>query len=370
MRATAQELIERATDASGLTDFGPEGWREGLDQLVAALTVDVPDDDAAARVEDILVDKLVTRLRIEEWYAAHADEAAVAVEGPLIIMGLPRTATTATHYLLSLDPQLRYLRAWERDQPLPPPDRATEPGDPRRVAVEQSAMHIRTVDGPAEDGPVHMLDCRSSHGLPLPSFASWWRANRHPTAIGYQDRVMRLLHSRRPPHYWLLKYPNYAYQLDELLAQWPDARFIWTHRDPRQLIPSACSVTVDGYRRRVPGWEPDDWSTFGHEQLERFAEAARRAMGARSVIGNDRFVDVGQRAMERDAVGVAERIYDFAGLPLAGETRTTMAEWAANNTKGSRGTHAYAAEQYGVTDAEILDAFSGYLETYGRYCAV
>src|SRR5262249_26360722 len=106
MRATPQQLIDRATGASGLADFGPDGWREGLEQLVAALAVDVPDDVAAARVEAILVDKLVTRLRIEDWYARHGDDAAHAVEGPLVIMGLPRTATTATHYLLSLDPQL------------------------------------------------------------------------------------------------------------------------------------------------------------------------------------------------------------------------------------------------------------------------
>ena len=44
---------------------------------------------------------------------------------------------------------------------------------------------------------------------------------------------MRLLHSHRPPHYWLLKYPAYGYQLDEILAQWPDVKFVWTHRDRR-----------------------------------------------------------------------------------------------------------------------------------------
>jgi hypothetical protein len=368
MRTTAQDLIDRATATTGLSDFGPDGWREGLEQMVAAIAIDVTDDDAATRVEGILVDKLVTRLRIEEWYGAHGDEAAAPVEGPLVIMGLPRTATTATHHLLSLDPQLRYLRTWERDQPLPPPDAATEPSDPRRKEPEQSTMHIRTVDGPAEDGPVHMLDFRSGHGLPLPSFEKWWRANRHPSAFAYQDRVMRLLHSHRPPHRWLLKYPSYAYQLEDLLAQWPDAKFIWTHRDPLKVIPSTCSVSVDGYRRRVPDWEADDWSVFGHEQLERFAEAARRGVASRATIGDDRFVDVGQKEMEASAVGVAERIYAFAGLTLTDEQRTTIAAWAEHNAKGSRGAHSYTAEQYGLTDDEIREAFAGYLEKYGEYC--
>jgi len=368
MRATAQQLIDRAEAETGLADFGPEGWREGLEQMIAALTVDVSDDAAARRVEDILVGKLVTRLRIEEWYAAHGDEASAPVEGPLVIMGLPRTATTATHHLLSLEPQLRYLRTWERDQPLPPPDTATEPDDPRRVEPEQSTMHIRTVDGPAEDGPVHTLDFRSGHGLPLPSFEVWWKANRHPTAFAYQDRVMRLLHSHRPPHHWLLKYPSYAYQLDDLLGQWPDAKFIWTHRDPAKLVPSTCSVSVDGYRRRIPDWEPDDWSVFGHQQLERFAEAARRGVESRARIGDDRFIDITQQEMEADAVKVAERIYDFAGLTLTDEMRTTIAAWAEENKRGARGAHTYTAEQYGLTTDEIREAFRPYLDAYGQYC--
>ena len=320
-------------------------------------------------VEDILVERLSTRLRIEQWYAEHGDEASAPVEGPLVIMGLPRTATTATHHMLSLDPQIRYLRTWERDQPLPPPDIATEQSDPRRVEPEQSTMHIRSVDGPAEDGPVHMLDFRSGHGLPLPTFEEWWMATRHPTAFAYLDRVMRLLHSHRPPHYWLLKYPIYAYQLDDIVAQWPDVKFVWTHRDPAKLVPSTCSVTIDGHRRRIPDYEPDDWSAFGHEQLERFAQAAVRGTRARQRIGDERFIDVNQQEMNAGAVGVAERIYDFAGLTLTDEMRETIAVWSEPEPGRLRvETHTYTAEQYGLTDDEIRDAFAPYLREYGHLC--
>jgi len=270
--------------------------------------------------------------------------------------------------MLSLDPQIRYLRTWERNQPLPPPDIATEQSDPRRVEPEQSTMHIRTVDGPAEDGPVHMLDFRSGHGLPLPTYEEWWKATRHPTAFAYLDRVMRLLHSHRPPHSWLLKYPIYAYQLDDIVAQWPDVKFVWTHRDPAKLVPSTCSVTIDGHRRRIPDYEPDDWSAFGHAQLERFAQAAVRGTDARQRIGDERFIDVDQQEMHASAVGVAERIYDFAGLTLTDEMRETIAVWSEQNRVGSRGAHTYTAEQYGLTDDEIRDAFAPYLEEYGHLC--
>ena len=43
-----------------------------------------------------------------------------------MVFGLPRTGTTALHYLLSVDPQFRYLRSWELRDPVPPPDIATE----------------------------------------------------------------------------------------------------------------------------------------------------------------------------------------------------------------------------------------------------
>jgi hypothetical protein len=168
----------------------------------------------------------------------------------------------------------------------------------------------------------------------------------------------------------LLKYPAYAYQLDDIFAQWPAVQFVWTHRDPAKLVPSTCSVTIDAWRRRIPDYEPEDWSVFGHQQLDRFAEAARRATEARKRIGDERFIDVSQEEMNAGAVAVAQRIYDFAGLPLSAEQRRTIQEWSEENKAGARGTHLYTAEQYGLTNDEIRGAFARYLDVYGRFCGV
>jgi hypothetical protein len=50
--------------------------------------------------------------------------------------------------------------------------------------------------------------------------------------------------------------------------------------------------------------------------------------------------------------------------------RTTIAEWAEQNRAGSRGAHAYTAEQYGLTDDGIREAFVDYLREYGQYCGL
>ena len=143
---------------------------------------------------------------------------------------------------------------------------------------------------------------------------------------------------------------------------------MWTHRDPLKLVPSTCSVMVDGHRRRIPDWEPEDPSAFGHEVLDRFSGAVRAAMASRATLGDDRFIDIAHADMNASAVGVARRIYDFAGLTLAPEVAAAMQDWAEHHRAGSRGKHAYSAEQYGLSEGEILEAFAGYLDVYGDYC--
>ena len=234
MIARPEELVRRAREATGLCDFGIDGWQEGLEQLVAAVETDLPGDELAASfVEQLSHDRLVTRLRIEEWYTAHQDEPSPPVEAPLLIIGLPRTGTTAVHYLLSTDPQLRYLRRWERDRPLPPPEAATEATDPRRDLTKTgTVLHIQSVDGPVEDGTVFGYHFHGEVVLPLPSYLAWWRSASQQSALAFHERFLRLLHWRRPPHRWLLKYPYFAFHLPELMGRYPDARLVVTHRDP------------------------------------------------------------------------------------------------------------------------------------------
>jgi hypothetical protein len=368
MMARPDELVARAEAAAGLSDWGIDGWQEGLEHLVAAVDADLPGDEVAARfIEGSAFDRLVIRLRIQEWHAAHPD--LPPVEGPLVIIGLPRTATTAVHYLLSNDPQLRYLRGWERDEPLPPPTLATEAGDRRRrVAPDGSVLHIKSVDGPVEDGQVHGYHFHAETGLPLPTYMEWWRAASHQSSFAFHERFLRMLHADRPPYRWLLKYPNYGYQLDELVAQYPDARFVMTHRDPASFIPSVCSVMVESRQRRLPHWRPDP-DSFGQEMLDHFAGAVRRIGESRSRLGEDRFLDVGQPEMERDPIALADRVYDFAGLTLAPDVRRTMEDWSAANRRGSRGEHRYTAEEYGLSTERIREAFDDYLRDYGAWCA-
>ena len=68
MVSTPELLLDRARRRTGLSDFGPDGWQAGFEHLVAAIPRDLGDDAAAIeRIETIVVDRLVNRLRVEHW---------------------------------------------------------------------------------------------------------------------------------------------------------------------------------------------------------------------------------------------------------------------------------------------------------------
>ena len=371
MIASADVLVARARDRTGLSDLGADGWLAGLEHLLESVERDVDDEDAVARIESLVVDRLVLRLGIEAWYAVHGSEVVREVEGPLVIFGLPRTGTTALHYLLAIDPQFRYPRSWEIKDPVPPRVATSDEDDPRRPRDQPAPdiRHISTVDGPAEDWPVHALAFDHAElSLPVPSHSRWWRSSDHRSLFPYHERVLRLLHTGRPPERWLLKMPAYLFLLPEVAAHYPDARFVMTHRDPVTALASTCSTVAHSRRERTPSWSPDEH--FGSFLLEHWADGMRRCMGAREAIGDDRFIDVAQHQLELAPVATAERVYDFVGLALRPAARAAMFDWTAGNRRGSRGEHRYEPEEYGLTAARITEAFEPYLQQFGACCSV
>ena len=79
---TAEQLLDEAVEQSGLTDFGPGDFREGLEVLLDSLE---HDGDLAPGTDEAVVGesrrRLVNRLELEAWYAAHPEVEAVVMVG-------------------------------------------------------------------------------------------------------------------------------------------------------------------------------------------------------------------------------------------------------------------------------------------------
>ena len=218
----SQQLIDEAVAEAGLSDFGPGDFREGLEMLLGSLERDSDLDPAVdEKVVGDLRRRLVNRLKVEAWYAAHPEIEDVEIAGPVDICGLPRTGTTALADMLSLDPQFRCLRPWEQTSPVPPPVAGDEETDPRRLALvesqttltaEDKAMHLWEIDATVEDTETLGM---AFHGqqmtIPVPSYRTWWRNADLTETFAYHRRVVKLLGSQCPPELWLFKAPHHKF---------------------------------------------------------------------------------------------------------------------------------------------------------------
>src|SRR5438067_571107 len=108
------ELTARASEATGLEDFGSDSWREGLALLIDTLE-HAPGVTESGRGDLFrqFVDALVNRLRVVEYRAQHNEVADEVIQPPVVILGLPRTGTTVASCLLDQDPSRRSLLNWE-----------------------------------------------------------------------------------------------------------------------------------------------------------------------------------------------------------------------------------------------------------------
>jgi hypothetical protein len=372
--ASSEALIARASRLTGLADFGPEGWREGLDRLVAAMSARAFGETAEAKIEARLTEVLATRLRIEDWLGRHPEVLDEQIEGPVFILGLPRTATTALQAFLANDPQWRYLRGWEAAEPTPPPDSATEAADPRNLAERARAhaegalsqsLHIAEAGGPVDDAALLRLDFRNQElGWPAEAYTRWWRDCDMTSAYAYHARVLKLLQSRRAPNRWMVKAPWHNFHIETLARQYPDARFVMCHRDPAQLIPSVASLlrTVHHGFLGAEAMSPQEIGAFA---LEHLAVSISRVTAFRDRHGDARFIDVRHGEFNADPFGVAERIYRQLGVALAPAARADMEAWLERNRKGAHGEHRYAAEDFGLTAQSIRSAFADYSARFG-----
>ena len=369
---SADDLLEQASGAAGLSDFGPGDFREGLAVLLDSLEHDGDLDPATdEQVVGDLHRRLVNRLEVEKWYADHPGTEQTTVQGPIDIHGLPRTGTTALADMLSLDPQFRCLRGWEQLEPVPPPTRESEPTDPRRLRFEaardaksaqERAMHTMEPEATMEDTELLGM---AFHGqqmtLPVPSYRKWWRSADLAQTYLYHRRVVKLLGSRRDPHLWLFKAPHHKFHLTDFLSAYPDARFVMTHRDPAKVVPSYASLVSTIFPRAAG---ERDVISLGREVSEHLREGLEHAIAARAAIGADRFLDVQHRDLVEDPRGTIRRVYEWLGLELTGEVERQILDWQRSNAMGAHGTHRYTAEQFGLSEEQIRSDYAFYIDYF------
>ncbi|WP_157215176.1 sulfotransferase family protein [Flavisphingomonas formosensis] len=372
LRATAIEM-------SGCSDFGDTRYLTGLRVLLQALDSDcrlTPEGRDFAFFELVLT--LNARLATQRGWTENPELLKTAIHAPLVITGLPRSCTTVLHRLLAVDPQFQGLESWLTNAPMPRPPReewerlAAFRRTGQRLqrwfdTVPQFRMvHDMAVDDMEECIEVLRQDFVSNRfgcNFPVPSYDRWWMAEDDTASFRRYADVLRLIGGREPDRRWLLKNPGDIYAIDALLAVFPDARIIYTHRDPLKSMPSVASL-IHMAHQMAEG--PAASKNTGPREVEVWSRGTQPMLAARAR-HPDQFHDVTHGDYVRDPLAVVRGIYDRFGLVLIPEVERAMQAWVAANPPGKHGEHRYTLEEYGLTEASVRDCFRDYYDAYGPF---
>ena len=370
-----------ATARTGLDDFGPDDFRERL----AVQLDEVNDDDERTGIGRMVllgdcVRYAANRLRVHDLLARHPEILDVPIERPVIVIGLPRSGTTNLVNLLAADSRFRSMPLWESHEPVPDPREVVEGDgvDPRWTRCDQAwtvmqqaaplvaAMHPMEPDHAHEEIELQLPDFSSyTHEwvCRAPRWRDYYLAHDQTPHYAYMKRVLQILQWYRPRERWVLKSPQHLEQIGPLLATFPDATVVVTHRDPVAVVQSTITMTCYGarttYRATRPEWYRDYWT----DRIGRLIDASLRD---RHLLPADRTLDVFFDRYMDDEPGTLARIYERAGIELTDRARSEIEAYRAAHPRSRGGRVVYDLRgDFRTTPEAVRDRFGPYCDAFG-----
>jgi hypothetical protein len=366
-------LIAQAVEQTGFDDFGEVFHRDGLESLAETYDRNIADPEGRKRCSERIAYQLSTRLKLENAFSTVQGWQVQEIPAPIFVTGLPRSGTSALLNLLEAAPENRALLQWEVQFPDPWPGSAPGDKDPRydflAKALEESRdsdfarIHYVDADTPEE---CVLLHAYAFHGVQLgfeimlEPYRSWLLAQDLTPLYRFQKKVMQLLNWRNPGRQWMLKAPAHMWGIDAIMEVFPDARFVWCHRDPQKVVPSINSMNEVVMGMYAGDWSHLDRGEVGRSVMEWYAMSLERGLEARAKLPGGLFLDCSQQEFVDRPMELVERVCGQFGLPLEGESRSAMQAHIDANPKGKHGRHEYHLQDYGLTRELISERFAFY----------
>ncbi len=369
-------LVEAAQKRTGLTRFDAETFREALTIFLTDFNKLPLPEHGVEGTREVIIAALANRLKVTAYLEARPELLERPITRPVFVFGIPRTGTTLLNNLLAADPHRRSPLSWEIDNPVPPTTSATLYNDPRalaQLAAEKTLLTERPDVGKYyRFSAIYPNECLFFMGQDFKN-VNWESRGKLPNyrdylfgevdmapAYAYHKRYLQLLQSEAPG-VWNLKMPSHSLYLDTLLKVYPDARLIWSHRDPLTATGSFCSLIDNGGQMSI-GWSDPAW--IGENMPWQAVQHVERIMDFRDRHGEDRVIDSHYADVIRDPIGSMRQLYAALGDEYTPEAEAGMRAWLADNPQGKFGRHTYKLDAYGLTPEGLRPRFERYLSRY------
>lgn len=373
-------LVAQACEMAGSDDFGvPDGWRDGLARLTDGLVSEARLNDLGVEIAVMdIVGPLTSRLRITQWRKENPIAAAAPIERPIFICGQPRTGTTILFDLLAQDPDLRPPLTWEVDAPWPLPQPETYATDARIAQIQANLeMSEQIVPGLLTHHPMGALrpqeDVRiwaaqfCSMIFPvqyrLPTYSHWLLYDAdHRNSYRYHRIFLQYLQSGVSGQ-WLLKSPAHLWQLETLVAEYPDAVIVQTHRDPLNVISSIASLTQ--HVRRLAS-DDSDIRECARQSCEEITVGLERSIKIRDsgVLAPGQLVDVQFADFIVDPFATIRRLYTALDRELTPMAEQRMRDFLAAHP-GDTGGARYSWADTGLDANAVREQVADYQLRFG-----
>ncbi len=376
---TPDALREAAISATRLDDFGPDTLSEPLEVLCEAFEREARlTTFGRMACRGLMVNALSNRLKLIDWAKQHPEVREERITRPWVVLGMPRTGTTLLSRLLALDPRARPLLHWEAASPVPPPDLATHAEDPRIAEAQRTtdqlaqlnppfrAMHELGASLATECVTFFIFDLRSlsiDTQAYLPSYGRWLEQADVEHTYALHKLALQVLQSRIPTDCWSLKTPQHLWHLETLRATYPDAKLVWTHRDPRKVITSVTSLNASMHKVMSDDVDPralgKEWNHKLHLGIER-GMAHDDAQAGATWCHHLHYAD-----LMADPVAAVEAMYAHFGEELMPLHRRRIEAWMQQRSQSTWGRHGYDPADFGFDDAMFDADYGDYVARYG-----
>jgi hypothetical protein len=374
---TPSSVVKSAVKAAGSSDLGSDSYREPLEVFLQACRIEA-DLTTFGRIliSKLLSTALTNRILLQQWSVQHPEVRAERIESPWIIVGLPRTGTSVLSMLLGLDPMARPLLQWEAAHPIPPPTLEEADQDPRIAQTTKEldglmklnpplkAMHPFGATLAQECVSLFMFDIRTlafETQAHVPTYARWLENADMTPAYAQHRLALQTLQSRQPTERWILKTPNHLWHLEALLAAYPDARIVWTHRDPGPVITSLASLANAGQRPLT--WRSDPRPT-ANEWKRKCAFALESAIAFDEKSQDDWCQHLHYDALMADPIDTVRQLYRSFGNEVSNLHARRMEVFLQHRPKDAFGKHHYDPADFGWTYPGLAEEFSDYTARY------
>ena len=374
-------MIADAVEQAGSDDLGYTGEFAGrLSAYVAAVESDTALTQLGrGTLRSRIVRLLRNRISLADLLKRYPEIESIEIEGPIIVVGMPRSGTTHLVNLLAADRRRRALPYWESQEPIPARGRGPDVYgvDPRygRARAEHdamlanmplvAAMHDQFPEAIEEE--VELLDLDfASYILEwlarVPSWRDTYLALDQREHYAYMKKVLQALTFFRGPQTWVLKSPQHSEQLSALMATFPDATVAFTHRDPVAVIQSTVTMMAyaDRLRRRSidPDWLIEYWTDRIHVMLS-------AGVRDRDLVPAERSIDISFHQLGGNEMTILESLYARAGVELTPGVRKSFDRYLGSNPRGKHGSIRYDLQRhFGVSAEEVRSRFDFYFDRF------